>query len=810
MVRAALGCLLTLFALPAAVDAQTAAALTVVTTGPRGEVASLDEANEIRIVFSEPMVALGRIPPNMTAPFVRMAPTIPGAFRWSGTTILIFTPDPKRPLPFATTYEVTVDASATAVSGRKLAKPVTFRFTTPTVKLLNTSWYRRGGTVNGSLVLLLRFNQPVNRANIAAALTAALEPHDWSAPVFTPAALARLEAADPGSLGRFSAKVEATRAVAQSSAPVPLRLTTEWDTKRFPAASDLAVLETTAAVAPESHLKLTLAATVRSPAGAATPGRRQELTVVAEPAFFVDGFWCTEACDGDARNPIRSRSEVRMSDFASALTAVDITSATGAGRLQKTTPKREPEEGDTGYGGTIEDAGYTAQLPDRRYAVTIAPGLKSVDGQTLGYTWIGVAENWHMRAFTSFGEGQGVWEKDGGAQLPFYARNMVDVTQWAVPVRPPELMPLLARLQDQNFHQSPSGAGIVRTVGGTPDRLQSHGLDVAKALQPGGTGLLWASVKEGKPIPRSRRFTDEEVQRTKSTVVQVTNLGITVKDSPQNTLVFVTRLDNGAPVADARVSIVRTDNSTFWTGNTGPDGTTIAPNTRLRDPESWWKFDFIVTAEKAGDIAYVGSDWNEGISPWEFGTGVNLNESVPLLRGTVFTDRGVYKLGEELHLKAVLRHNAPDGIRLLPANTPVFITVRDSQNRIVEERTVRVTAWSSAEWTMTLPKNGALGNYSLRAILESDRPKPKTPEQLAPGVTPSPEDDTYAGWEKSVHGSFLVAAYRRPDFRVDVTLSGAALAGDPLTGTVTARYLFGAPMGPRPASWKFARSPGYA
>jgi uncharacterized protein YfaS (alpha-2-macroglobulin family) len=54
----------------------------------------------------------------------------------------------------------------------------------------------------------------------------------------------------------------------------------------------------------------------------------------------------------------------------------------------------------------------------------------------------------------------------------------------------------------------------------------------------------------------------------------------------------------------------------------------------------------------------------------------------------------------------------------------------------------------------------------------------------------------YVGYEKSVHGSFLVAAYRRPDFRVDVTLSGAPpIAGDPLTGSVTARYLFGAPMG---------------
>ncbi len=118
------------------------------------------------------------------------------------------------------------------------------------------------------------------------------------------------------------------------------------------------------------------------------------------------------------------------------------------------------------------------------------------------------------------------------------------------------------------------------------------------------------------------------------------------------------------------MSIVRTDNSTFWTGTTGTDGTVIAPNTRLRDAEDWWKFDFVVTAEKDGDVAYVGSDWNEGISPWEFGTGLNLRESDPMLRGSVFSDRGVYRLGEEIHFKTVLRLNAPDGVKLLPNGTP--------------------------------------------------------------------------------------------------------------------------------------------
>ena len=68
-------------------------------TGPAGEVETLAEANEVRVIFSEPMVTLGRIPARIRPPFFRITPSAPGTFRWSGTTILVFTPDPKRPLP---------------------------------------------------------------------------------------------------------------------------------------------------------------------------------------------------------------------------------------------------------------------------------------------------------------------------------------------------------------------------------------------------------------------------------------------------------------------------------------------------------------------------------------------------------------------------------------------------------------------------------------------------------------------------------------------------------------------------------------
>ena len=57
-------------------------------------------------------------------------------------------------------------------------------------------------------------------------------------------------------------------------------------------------------------------------------------------------------------------------------------------------------------------------------------------------------------------------------------------------------------------------------------------------------------------------------------------------------------------------------------------------------------------------------------------------------------------------------------------------------------------------------------------------------------------------------GGFLVAAYRRPDFRVDASLSAdVPIAGSSLKGVVSARYLFGAAMTKRPVSWTFIRRP---
>jgi uncharacterized protein YfaS (alpha-2-macroglobulin family) len=797
-------------ALALSTSAQAPPALTVLRAGPTGELSELDQANEIRIVFSEPMVALGRIPPRVEAPFVRIQPAINGTFRWSGTTILIFTPDPKEPLPYATPFSVTIDRTARAASGRLLAAPYTFGFTTPTTRLLTLESSRLQDRYDRPVLLYLRFNQPVQPEAILPHVQVRLAPYDWAAPQLSPTAEARLARLDPAGLKQFRAKVAAVTAATRSNAAVPVRIATAWNVKVFPPSPDLVVLETQTAPPPQTRLQITLDRTLPSPQGRATPSREQQRVEELGAALFVIGFGCSAQCDPSDWNPIELSNAVPISAMRASTSVTSI----GGAREVTVSPSNPPSQGDNrdvpSTAFTLEDLRYATQPPVSRYAVRVAPTLEADDGQRLGYSWMGIVENWHESAFTSFGDGHGVWERTSGTSLPFFARNVNQIRQWVAPLAPGQLMSRMLQTAGAPG-LVPPGEGTGRKLAVDPDKIQAHGLDVSPVLNAGGNGLVWAGIEDGTAIAQSRpawRTSTDPRDRRKSTIVQVTNLGITVKDSPQNTLIFVTRLDTAEPVADARVSIVRrddpkegrqgvpVDDSVFWRGTTNTDGIAIAPDTPLRNPQNPWELSFIVLAEKDGDVAYVGSNWTEGLMPWEFGVRTDLGESETLLRGTVFTDRGVYRPGEEVHFKAILRTDAGRGVELLPAGTPVTLTLTDGRSRQLDTRTIRVNEWSSAEWTFTLPANGALGNYAVAARLD----------------TPAGREESRFDFRQTVYGSFLVAAYRRPDFRVDATVTGgpAPVAGAVLNGTVSARYLFGAAMSGRPVQWKTSRDPVFA
>src|SRR5262245_42788873 len=425
--------------------AASRAALRVVSAGPSGELRQ-EQDNEVRVVFSEPMVALGRVPSQTRPSFLTITPAVAGTYRWSGTTILIFTP--AKPFPKATKYDVTVAAGATAVSGRKLAEPYTFSFTTATVKLLQTNWYRSGGRFDAAPIVVLHFSQTVKPEDVAPHLKLSFQDHtaEFVAPVIPSAVAARLRGIDAGAASAFAEKVRRASAAAGATGPIAFELAKEWDRKRFPAKPDMVVMRVTTPVPPESWVQVATDGRVPSLAGLAVSDRPDTFVIKVEPAFFATAFHCDAACDPDNGNPISFTVPVKADAFAAAVRATDITDARRERAIPKGEPrKRESWELDASEALTLSDAGLE-HPPATTWFATLPASLTAADGQTLGYAWGGIVENWHQCAFTSFGDGHGVWEKGGGAVLPFSARNFLNVKQWVTAIDPSQLMGTLLRL----------------------------------------------------------------------------------------------------------------------------------------------------------------------------------------------------------------------------------------------------------------------------------------------------------------------------------------------------------------------------
>ena len=409
--------------------------------------------------------------------------------------------------------------------------------------------------------------------------------HPWTAPSIDAAAREILSREDPAGLARFTDKVAATARVAASTAPVAIQAARAWDEKRFPAAPTLVVIETTTPPAPEAWLAVTLDDKLPSADGPETPAE-QTTTLRLEPAFFIDTLPCTTGCDPANTWGVGFRRGVRTETFARALTVRDLTGG-GAGRpvspgQAPPEPAYRPAEGFRYV--ALPMAGYERQPAVSTWALRVDASLEATDGQSLGYTWMGVVETAHERPYAGW-TGQ-VWEAKNGPLVPFLARNTTEARQFLAPMAPADSMPRLLAMQRGNggdAAMAPPVAGTERRFTGRPDAVEAHGIDLRGVLGAGGTGLVWGAISPTATLPGSSN--DNNFGWPRRSLLQVTNLGLSVKDSPQSTLVFVTRLDNAEPVAGASVAITDQNNRAVWRGTTNADGVAIAPAPGVRQIE---------------------------------------------------------------------------------------------------------------------------------------------------------------------------------------------------------------------------------
>lgn len=160
----------------------------------------------------------------------------------------------------------------------------------------------------------------------------------------------------------------------------------------------------------------------------------------------------------------------------------------------------------------------------------------------------------------------------------------------------------------------------------------------------------------------------------------VTNLSVHFKKGRESSLVWVTSLDQGKPVAGASVAVNDCKGKVYYQGKTDAQGLVqIArelPNANnLPSCIDEYDHQYFVTARLGNDFSFVLSDWNEGIALWRF----NVNEGgwAGSEVAHAIMDRTLLRAGETVHMKLLARHltGAGSGFSVPHKRLPASVTI---------------------------------------------------------------------------------------------------------------------------------------
>ena len=199
------------------------------------------------------------------------------------------------------------------------------------------------------------------------------------------------------------------------------------------------------------------------------------------------------------------------------------------------------------------------------------------------------------------------------------------------------------------------------------------------------------------------------------TAALVTNLAAHFKHGAQSSLVWVTSLDKGAPVAKAQVAVRDCAGKLLWQGATGADGVAHIPG-ELANSSCKNNGRYFISARSGGDMTFTLSDWVGGIEAWRFNLPTDDTRADNTLLATVF-DRTLLRAGETVHMKHFIRKHTAEGMSLVDKNngpgsaTSVVITHQGSDQNY--QLPLRWSAGGTAESDWVIPADAKQGEYSV-------------------------------------------------------------------------------------------------
>jgi len=220
---------------------------------------------------------------------------------------------------------------------------------------------------------------------------------------------------------------------------------------------------------------------------------------------------------------------------------------------------------------------------------------------------------------------------------------------------------------------------------------------------------------------------------------RITDLALTYKRSPGEMLVWVTSMATGLPCAKVPVIALDGDGEAWLLGKTNKDGLLIRSDTAsmlgfsVKNPTpAWNRTDFdpgsIVTllAATEDDATFVDLRSATTLVKGETGDEA-LDESAR--RALLFTERGIYKPGETVQIKGLLRDFTGDR-EIVPTQAEIPLQIRDPRRELVYSQTMTCSAFGSIQDSLTLKTWAKLGQYTIQIGENTAKPLAATSFQV--------------------------------------------------------------------------------
>ncbi|HEX3357020.1 MAG TPA: MG2 domain-containing protein, partial [Tepidisphaeraceae bacterium] len=249
---------------------------------------------------------------------------------------------------------------------------------------------------------------------------------------------------------------------------------------------------------------------------------------------------------------------------------------------------------------------------------------------------------------------------------------------------------------------------------------QTHDLQIAlddllpaDAAKDGVYRIQIAADDPKKSLPsETDEDNDEDAgQNSASAVVTLSDIGLSAKRTREGLTVWALSLASAKPLAGVRVRAFSDKNQLLGSATTNADGlATIAPI----DPASGENCAVVIADRASSDLTWL----DLRSSQLNFGNADTTGQ--PYLQkgheAFVYTDRGVYRPGETVHLRTIVR--GPDNST--PPPFPIRWNILRPDLRNWNSTVTKLDADGNASWDLPLPDDLTTGRWTARVSLPGE------------------------------------------------------------------------------------------